>query len=645
MANAAEDSTKAKLMLELLTIYDYHKPEEGLTYKEAALQIANRTKSKIHIARINDKIGRIHWRLGKFSEAYNYHFTALKLYEELGDDIARNYVLVEIGQDYLNDIKFDEAEKYLLKAIELSGKTGDKRGKAIAYNIIIALYENLGNFEKASKAIYESIEACEDLGDKDLLSYAKSSLADYFQAIGNYTEALRYNRESLQLRKDISDLMGQTYSYRSLGDLCLATGNFADAESNYQEAVKISDQMENPWIVRHVLYGGMGNVYLQQGNFNKALHYFLITADELRAIASNHRLASLYAEIGTIYTRLDKYGLAKKYFDSSMALCKKLDTKVPLQNYYNGVHLLDSATRNWKAAYEHFRQYASIKDSTFNKETMRKMMMSQVQYENEKKEAIAKAGQEKKDVQTRGELTRQRNIRNSAFAVLAVVLVFSVIAWRQRNKIAIEKKRSDELVKDKELLLREIHHRVKNNLEIVSSLLALQSARIDDPNTREAMQEGQNRVQSIGIVHQKLYQGENLDSIEMKDYFTNLGESILDSFGAAGRISVEYRMEKLFLDIDTAVPLGLIVNELLTNSLKYAFPDNGRGSIYILLQKQPGAILHLEVGDNGIGKSGITQGTGFGAQLISLLTRQLNGIMKEEISSGTTVIFDFRAGK
>jgi two-component sensor histidine kinase len=135
--------------------------------------------------------------------------------------------------------------------------------------------------------------------------------------------------------------------------------------------------------------------------------------------------------------------------------------------------------------------------------------------------------------------------------------------------------------------MKEIHHRVKNNLEIVSSLLALQSSQIDDPGTKEAMLEGQNRVHSIGIVHQKLYQGPNLGGIEMKDYFLNLGESILDSFGAEERVKIELAMGKLDLDIDTAVPLGLIVNELLTNTLKYAFPNGQKGNVRIRLEINP----------------------------------------------------------
>ncbi|HVW98910.1 MAG TPA: sensor histidine kinase, partial [Candidatus Babeliaceae bacterium] len=198
---------------------------------------------------------------------------------------------------------------------------------------------------------------------------------------------------------------------------------------------------------------------------------------------------------------------------------------------------------------------------------------------------------------------------------------------------------------ENELLLKEIHHRVKNNLEVVSSLLALQSNQIDDANTKEAMLEGQNRVQSIGIVHQKLYQGKNLGAIEMKDYFINLSDSILDSFGANKRVQVECAMNALNVDIDTAVPLGLIVNELLTNTIKYAFPGGRSGKVQIKLEQKSNGVLQMQISDNGIGKSGAIKGTGFGGQLISLLTQQLGGTIKEENNNGTHIFFEFKSVK
>jgi tetratricopeptide (TPR) repeat protein len=466
LTNAKEDSIKLNLMVNMMAIYDHYKPEEGLTYEKQAMEIANKINQKIGIARAKDKIGRIYWRIGKFNEAYKYHFDALNIYNEMGDKYARNYVLVEIGQDYLNDTKFDEAGKYLLKALKLSEESGDKRNMVKTYDKLIALYQNVGNFAELSKATYANLKTSEEVGDKIEIAHAATLVAENFQMQGNYAEALKYFWQGLQLSIELKDEAEQTSDYSSMGDIYLSMGNYAEAENNYKAGIKVADKMENSLGTLTYLCRGMGNLYCTEGKYPLALTYLLKSADDLRPISSNHTLASLFSEIGIVYTKLDKYDLANKYFDSSMALCKKLDTKIPLESYFSGKQLLDSATGNWKDAYEHYKQYAIIKDSTFNKETLRKMVTSQMQYESEKNEANIKSEQEKKDIVAQEEIKRQRNIKNSSFAVLVLVLLFCIIAYHQRNKIARAKKRSDELLKDNELLLKEIHHRVKNNLEV-----------------------------------------------------------------------------------------------------------------------------------------------------------------------------------
>lgn len=200
---------------------------------------------------------------------------------------------------------------------------------------------------------------------------------------------------------------------------------------------------------------------------------------------------------------------------------------------------------------------------------------------------------------------------------------------------------------ENELLLKEIHHRVKNNLEVVSSLLALQSAQIEDPSVQDAMQASQNRVQSMGILHQRLYQSEHLAFIEMKNYFINLSENILDSYNAADRVKIDCTMKEIDLDVDTAVPIGLIVNELLTNSLKYAFTKGQMGTVKLSLVDLGQDMLQLKIADNGIGKSLINkpQGTGFGTQLVDLLTKQLDGTIHQEIKDGTIISINFKRAK
>ena len=194
------------------------------------------------------------------------------------------------------------------------------------------------------------------------------------------------------------------------------------------------------------------------------------------------------------------------------------------------------------------------------------------------------------------------------------------------------------------LLLKEIHHRVKNNLEVVSGLLALQSEKMDDPHMQEAMLASQNRVQSMGILHQKLYQSEHLAFIEMKNYFENLCLNILDSYNETERIKVHIDMKELELDVDTALPLGLIVNELLTNSLKYAFPDGEKGQIELSLKNLDKDNFQLKICDNGVGKplNEKAKGTGFGTQLVDLLTRQIDGKLIQDLSKGTMILINFK---
>nr|MCU0444842.1 sensor histidine kinase [Microscillaceae bacterium] len=301
-------------------------------------------------------------------------------------------------------------------------------------------------------------------------------------------------------------------------------------------------------------------------------------------------------------------------------------------------------------AYQYLADGKDIEINTLQEETKSLKNELRVKYETEQKDQTI-ASQS-------GQIEQQNKIQLLSYAIVGLLILllgglFFTYRINQKKNLQLQALNNnlkttnlqlDKRNAENELLLKEIHHRVKNNLEVVSSLLALQSAKIDDPEVQDAMLASQNRVQSMGILHQKLYQSEHLAFIEMKNYFQNLCDNILDSYNETERIAVNIDMKEVELDVDTAMPVGLIVNELLTNSLKYAFPDGKKGEIKLSLENIDSDIFNLKISDNGIGKSTNTpsKGTGFGTQLIDLLTRQIDGKLVQEVHNGTMISINFK---
>jgi len=223
-------------------------------------------------------------------------------------------------------------------------------------------------------------------------------------------------------------------------------------------------------------------------------------------------------------------------------------------------------------------------------------------------------------------------------AMIAIGLLYFNNKRKARNEaLSALNNELDKKNSQNELLLREIHHRVKNNLAIVQSLISLQSAKMEDSAGKDAMIASNSRVKSMGIIHQRLYQGSDLGSIEMQEYFQTLGEGLLDAYGTHERVQIDVSMDKLDLDVDTAIPIGLIVNELLTNAMKYAFPEGRKGNIDVTLKQVDEHYLDLKVSDDGVGKQIGSQGDGFGSQLVSLLCKQLKGTVEEVDGLGTVI--------
>jgi len=257
----------------------------------------------------------------------------------------------------------------------------------------------------------------------------------------------------------------------------------------------------------------------------------------------------------------------------------------------------------------------------------------------------------KQDLLQKNKLNQGAILRNISIGIVSLLIIIVALLYnryqlkQKSNKVITQKNAQlQHFLTEKEWLLKEIHHRVKNNLQIIMSLLNSQSAYIDNEFALTAIQDSQNRVHAMALIHQRLYNTENVSSIDISSYIRELVSYLSDSFDTKQRIRFELNIEPIDMDVSHAVPLGLILNEAITNSIKYAFPNGRIGVISISLSNTWDNKCLLAISDNGIGipvhvKDKITGSLGM--SLMKGLSEDLDGNFLIENNNGTMIKISF----
>lgn len=565
---------------------------KSLEFTKKGLALTQEKNNMLWYGKFQITYGSILLRMEKLDSAYVVLEEAKSKVD--GKDLA--FLNTQLGYVFERKGQIDIAADYAMECLRLGEKYNDKKAIAVAYSDLSNLFWKQSKFVKGLEYGLKSVNIFEERGLDDLdYNFTLFLVGNNFMALKKYQEAHTYFKLAIDIGEKYGFYNNLCDVYISLIDYNAILNNFSAAEEAGLTAIKYAELLDNNFLMMRS-WLSVGKMQYLQGKY-------------ITAIASLNKCIEIATEdFGDVFF---------------------------LSQAYETLGKAHAGNHNYQEAYIALAEYDKLKSKFFTTEADHRISLLQTEFDVAQKETTIQV----QESQIKKQRTRE-NLITIITGLLFVLLSVLYITYRlDRKKTHLLERQN----KEKEFLLKEIHHRVKNNLGIVSSLLSLQSALIEDQEVKDVMEESENRVYSMSMIHQKLYQGKNIDSIEMKDYFINLGNHILDSYGMGSRIIMNYAMEPIELDVDTAIPLGLIVNELLVNSLKYAFPNERKGEIIISLFEIDNNILHLEVSDNGIGiKSDATDsGTGFGTQLIGLLVKQLEGKQKDTIRECAAFCFEF----
>jgi len=582
-------------------------------------EIANKLKADTSIAFLYLHKGTNEYFFGNYIQAKEYFQMAIDKYLNIPD------------RDKTFRVKLNEANSYNNLGI-INKKQGLYAAALVNLQIALSIrcsindsvqiantYMNIGNLYNSQRDINKSKEYYTNarntylnLNDEYGLATATHNLGLVNELLHNYEEARDSYRLSYRMYKKLERLKPMATSLNNLGNIFLILNEIDSVKPSLDAAFEIYSEMQDSVGISSVLIN-YGNYYSKIGEKDLAESYLLKALDLTKSeklIDSEINTAKILAEH---YNSINEY--AKAYFYLSMAY--QLEEEYKSESDEERFHKLD----------EYYREEA-------NKQ---RMAIKELDLKNSK-------------------ILLKNNQEFSLVLIISLVIIFVLLAFqflKYNSTNAIKKElelTNKELIRineeykrtliskeEKEILLQEIHHRVKNNLQIINSLLRFQALKGSD-ESRELILELQSRITAMSLLHEQLYMNKDFTKINVKDYLELLLSNLSSAYNKEHPIRIDHQIEVENLDLDTLHPLGLLVNEIVSNSLKHAFNENsGIAKIYLKFYIEED-VHHLKIGDNGIGfnKELFEEPTNnLGIELIGSLTNQLDGTIEVIIDNGT----------
>jgi len=592
----------------------------------------------------------------------DYINKAIAIFRRNGNILWLSYLLTANADLLFQANRITEGLRSLFEALNLGKGVSRRTVEGIYWNIGRISYD-LGDYGNALKYNLLAIETAKEVNDTTLqVSVINHLIASTYIKMQDYTKAIPYSMEVLRLAKRYNDR-----GFMNVGSSTLALAYTHTNE--LPKALTVLGEMKGRAVgdleILSVTIEFLNNlVYAKR--FGDAAQYVQEVKRLLPAVSRQHvkELMNAYNSLASYYSETGQIKQAYRYTELHATMVHKLNYAAGIRTAEYRYYKLVSLKGDTKSAMKHFLKEKEIKDSIDG--AAKTYQISLLHIENEAleknrhidsltREALINDAKLK-----RNQLLHKVTIGGIVLLLIITALIYSRYRLKQRSNELLLMQKSEidqqnlslqhlvldknQLIGEKDLLLKELNHRVKNNLQIVMSLLATQSGAVQNEEAQEAILESQSRVQAIALIHDQLYKTGNTRQVNLSLYIKELVQSLNSSLNDNMKnIAIICEVDDITLDVSQTIPVGIILNETVTNALKYAFPDHQTGSINILV-KQIEDFIEIQISDNGVGlpkEFNPASLNTLGITLLKGLTRQLKGSYRLKNDHGLTIVLRF----
>lgn len=573
--------------------------------------------------------------------------SALSIYKEIGNEENQIIALTDIGYLTFATGKMMESSQFFESALAIENKikfpythfTSDLLG------LVAIVTNNVANRVKYS---FDELRTAESTHDSTALAYVYSRMGavETDNISKPQDSAMEWYQKALEEFIRTKD-MNMYHMLQNISEIYDKEGRNSEIIPLYQKLLK--NHPPSSTLDKFNAYATLGWSYTIINKLPEAENYYRMAENiqkEAIAIRGNMGLFRFYSQMAFLYFKMHDYPKSRYYLSLAQTFPKDNNIQGFLIQMERVAAFMDSSEGKFKDAFAHAQNINTLTRTYYNGEDIKKTNEIRIQYETEKKDSSIKILNQQSALQNaqikQDKLTREIMIVGAGVLLLILGLVYNQYRQKQKQQKLISEKNVSlqHLVEDKEFLMKEIHHRVKNNLQIVISLLNTQSKFLDNEEAIAAISESRHRMQAMSLIHQKLYQSENVAFVGMPSYIRELVDYLDISFNAGQKIKFELDIDPIDLDISQAIPVGLILNEAVTNCIKHAFTDQESGTIWINMKMAGAKLINLEIRDNG---KGLPPGFDFatsqslGIRLIRGLIEQIGGELKFSDAAGCRI--------